>query len=112
MRWPWVFSIAMIPAVAHTRPMRDTSFWREIVDPHADEVNAIAASARELMNRPDHTMAGDTEWAVEQRAKFYRDARAMLAYARKLSPNHVEILALAGRAAAIPASMLGGFSSD
>ena len=96
MRWPWVFSIALSASAAHARPGGD--FWKEIVEPNADEVNAIVGKARELMGRPDHALNGDIEWAVDARAKFYRDARTMLAHARKLSPNDVEVLALYGRA--------------
>lgn len=105
MRWPWAFSIAVLASAAHAKPeppvrpgRANVDFWKEMLEPHADEVNAILGKARELMLRPDHAMNGDTDWAVEQRAKFYRDARNLLAYARKLSPQHPEVLALLGRA--------------
>ena len=96
MRWPWVFSIVLSAAPASAGPQVD--FWKELVEPNADEVNAIIGKARDLMSRPDHALNGDTEWAVDTRAKFYRDAKTMLAHARKLSPQNVEVLALFGRA--------------
>lgn len=68
-----------------------------MIEPHADEVNAIVSKARQLMAGPD--AATDTDWAAEQRARFYRDARNLLAYARRLSPQNAEVLALLGRAA-------------
>ena len=106
MRWPWVFSIAIAAApIAQARPeppvrqrAPNVDFWKELIEPNADEVNAIVGKARELMLRPDHALNGDTDWAVEQRAKFYRDARNMLGYARKLAPQNTEVLALLGRA--------------
>lgn len=75
-------------------PAQNGDFWKELLEPNADEVNAILAKARDLVQRPEQP---DTEWAVEHRARFYRDARNMLAYARKLSPQNIEVLALLGR---------------
>ena len=97
MRWSWVFSIALSASAAEARTP-GVDFWREVVEPNADEVSAIIGKARDLMSRPDHALNGDTEWAVDARAKFYRDARTMLAHARKLSPQNVEVLQLYGRA--------------
>jgi tetratricopeptide (TPR) repeat protein len=106
VRWPWVFSIVLAAGTAHARPEPEPQtpaasgdFWRDLIDPHGDEVNAIVSKARDLMSRPDHPLNGDTEWAVEHRTRFYRDARNMLAYARKLSPQNTEVLSLLGRAA-------------
>ena len=70
-----------------------------MIEPHADEVNAIVGKARELMGKPDYQNNGDTDWAVDHRARFYRDARNMLVYARRLAPQNAEVLALLGRAA-------------
>jgi tetratricopeptide (TPR) repeat protein len=98
VRWPWVFSIVLGAATAaDARPGGD--FWKDVIEPHADEVNAIVGKARELMHVPQHELRNDVEWAVDERAKFFREARAMLAHARELSPKHVEVLALYGRAA-------------
>ena len=78
-------------------PQHQSDFWREMVEPHADEVNDIVVKARDLMARPDGNL--DTDWAADTRAKFYRDAKNLLGYARKLAPQNVEVLALLGRAA-------------
>ena len=69
-----------------------------MIEPNADEVAAIVIKARELIARPDHALNGDTDWAVDARAKFFRDAKNMLAHARKLSPQNTEVLALLARA--------------
>lgn len=69
-----------------------------MIDPNADEVASIVTKVRELMSRPDHALNGDTDWAVDARAKFFRDAKNMLVHARKLSPQNTEVLALLGRA--------------
>ncbi|MBA3503586.1 MAG: hypothetical protein M4D80_02615 [Myxococcota bacterium] len=105
MRWPWVFAIATAasPALARTEPpvraaAANVDFWKEMIDPNADEVAAIVTKVRELLMRPDHALNGDTDWAVDQRAKFFRDAKNMLVHARKLSPQNAEVLALLGRA--------------
>ena len=96
MRLSWVFSIVLgATTVADARPGGD--FWKNAIEPHADEVHAIVAKARDLMHQPDSVP--DTEWAVDERAKFFGEARALLAHARTLSPQHVEVLALLGRAA-------------
>jgi tetratricopeptide (TPR) repeat protein len=104
VRWRWVFSVVVVSATAAAhpeppvrQPVKTGDFWREMLEPHADEVNAIVSKARELMAKPDGTT--DTDWAVEQRARFFRDAKNLLAYARKLAPQNAEVLALLGRAA-------------
>ncbi|MBA3820182.1 MAG: tetratricopeptide repeat protein [Deltaproteobacteria bacterium] len=80
-------------------PPGTVDFWRDVIEPHADEVQAILGKARDAMGRPDHQINGDTDWAVDARSRFYRDAVNLLAHARRLSPHNVEVLALLGRAA-------------
>ncbi len=80
-------------------PAPRVDFWREVIEPNGTEVAAIVANARLAMSRPDHAINGDTDWAVETRARFHRDAYNMLQYARALSPQNLEVLALLGRAA-------------
>lgn len=106
MRWSWVFAIscgvAAATSTAAARPgerPRDGSFWREVIEPHADEVAALLTKAREAMARPESPINGDTDWAVEARARFFRDAFNLLRHARTLSPDNLEVLALYGRAA-------------
>jgi len=73
--------------------------WRRIVDPNGDEVRTLVAKARASMLRADEARNGDEEWALEQRARFYRDAYNLLAYARKRAPENVDALAAFARAA-------------
>lgn len=76
----------------------NVDFWKDIVEPNAEEVGVILGKVRELLQRPDQSfLNNDTDWAVDHRSRFYRDARNMLVYARKLNPQHVEVLALLGR---------------
>ncbi|MDQ3368812.1 MAG: hypothetical protein M3680_25595 [Myxococcota bacterium] len=106
MRWPWALSILLASAVANARRAppppeapRNVDFWRDVIDPHADEVQALLGKARDAMSRPDYQINGDTDWAVDARTRFYRDAYNLLAHARQLSPHNAEVLALLGRAA-------------
>lgn len=85
------------PQPTAAEPERD--FWREVTDPNGDEVRALITKARRAMSQPDDALSGDTEWAVEQRARFYTDAYNLLRYARKLAPENVEVLAQLARAA-------------
>lgn len=73
--------------------------WSRIVDPNGDEVRMLVAKARAAMLRADEARNGDEEWALEQRARFYRDAYNLLTYARKRAPENVEALAAFARAA-------------
>jgi tetratricopeptide (TPR) repeat protein len=99
----------MIVATSHaqakpTAPRRETPpdrshFWREVIEPHGDEVRDLLAKARNVMRQPDDAMLTDADWAVDQRMRFFRDAYNLLRYARRLSPQNTEVLALLGRAA-------------
>ncbi len=113
VRWPWVFAVAVIVSSATAEasvilrrraprpatPAPRVDFWREVLEPNGTEVAAIVANARIAMARPENAINGDTDWAVETRARFYRDAYNMLRHARTLSPQNLEVLALLGRAA-------------
>jgi tetratricopeptide (TPR) repeat protein len=108
VRWPWVFALAWVPAMAVARPAapppRPTAsergnFWRDMIDPNGDQVRQLVAKAAELMSRPDGAYASDTEWAVDARTRFYREAYNVLVHARRLSPENVQVLSMLGRAA-------------
>jgi tetratricopeptide (TPR) repeat protein len=78
-------------------PSRSGDFWRELVDPHADQIKRILESARQRMSYANGEMYGEVE--VGHRIRVYRDVYGMLSYARKLSPENLEVLALLGVAA-------------
>lgn len=95
--------LAAVAGPARARPPAAApdagNFWREVIEPHADEVQVLLRNARHTMREPDNALMTDSDWAVEQRQKFFVDAYNLLRYARKLSPNNVEVLAMFARAA-------------
>jgi len=87
------------PVAPHPTPSDRGDFWRDVIEPNGDQVRALLKKARDAMQHPDNALAGDVDWAVDQRLRFYRDAYNLLRHARKLSPQDAEVLALLGRAA-------------
>jgi len=85
------------PVPIHTHERGD--FWRDAVEPHADEVRRIVERARVTIQQADASLTGDYDPSGEQRAKFYGDAYGMLRYAHKLAPDSVEVLFLLGATA-------------
>jgi len=86
------------PPSAVRAPARET-LWSRITDPHGDEVRLLVMKAETAMQRADDARTGEEDWAVEQRARFYRDAYNIAAYARTLAPENVAALAAFARAA-------------
>jgi tetratricopeptide (TPR) repeat protein len=78
---------------------RPGDFWRDLIEPNGDQVRLLVAKAAELMSRPESARDNDTEWAADARARFYRDAYNVLAHARRLSPENVQVLSMLGHAA-------------
>lgn len=107
MRWPCFLAFALAASQAYAkpeappaeRPATDGDFWRDVVEPHSEEVRRITQNARNAMKIADDALQTDAEWAVEQRMRYFHDAYAMLQYARKLAPENTDVLALLGRAA-------------
>jgi tetratricopeptide (TPR) repeat protein len=106
-RW-WLLLCVALAAGAEASPppepppARDPerrNLWRRITDPNGDEVRALVAKARLAMSRADAARAGEEDWAIEQRLRFYRDAYHLTAHARTLAPDHLEALAAFARAA-------------
>jgi tetratricopeptide (TPR) repeat protein len=87
-------------AVAEPAPPTDQGdFWKDIIDPHGDEVARLVNSVTTGMRYADDALQTDAEWAVEQRMRYFQDAYGVLRYARRLSPENPEVLRLLGRAA-------------
>lgn len=83
-----------------TPPVDDAGdFWREAVEPNGDRVKALLQKANAAISQLDTAYVSDSDWAVDQRMKFYRDAYNLMRHARKLAPDHVEVLSILGRAA-------------
>jgi tetratricopeptide (TPR) repeat protein len=109
VRWPCIVALSLVgpagvaadsqPTAPAARSGAAGDFWRDVVDPHAAEIANIVHSVRTAIKTADDALQSDAEWAVEQRMRYYRDAYGMLQYARRLAPEHPEVLALLGRAA-------------
>ncbi|MBL9016305.1 MAG: tetratricopeptide repeat protein [Myxococcales bacterium] len=106
MRWPGILVISLAASAAEAKPARPPTpsptsgdFWREVVEPHADEVRALVSKSKNAMRIADEALQTDAEWAVEQRMRYFEAAYGMMRYARTLSPDSGEVLGLLGRAA-------------
>lgn len=106
VRWV-VLGIVMLPLAGDAKPVEQkpvgdpsySRFWSEIVEPNGKQVQAILDKVEKLLQQPDAALSSDTDWAVEQRLRYFHDAMALLEQARKLSPNNPEVLAQLGRVA-------------
>jgi tetratricopeptide (TPR) repeat protein len=110
VRWPLLLCCALAaaapvaaqpgpPRPAPAPPRAHVNVWEELTDPNAEQVRILLAKARLSMRRADDALAGDTEWAADARARFYRDAYHLAAYARTRAPEHLDALAVFARAA-------------
>jgi tetratricopeptide (TPR) repeat protein len=110
VRWSWLIPAlalaAAAPAHARRTPEQQAAaaeqagdFWRDVVEPHADQVRGLLEKAKHAMSEPEKGITSDSDWAVEQRTKFFRDAYNLLRYARTLAPENIEVLTNLGRAA-------------
>ncbi|MEO8843856.1 MAG: hypothetical protein ABI591_10985 [Kofleriaceae bacterium] len=75
------------------------NFWRELAEPHKDEVTLIVFKARQAMAQGDVTMLADYDPTGEGRQKLYRELFGMLRYARRLAPDNLEVLKLYAQSA-------------
>lgn len=105
MRWLAILVISLAAGSADARPeplapaIASGDFWRDVVEPHADEVRNLVAKSRNSMKIADDALQTDAEWAVAPRMRYFEAAYGMLRYARTLSPDNAEVLGLLGRAA-------------
>jgi tetratricopeptide (TPR) repeat protein len=107
VRPSWILLISLVASRADAdrepeppaAPPTEGDFWRDVVEPHADEVKRIINAARNGIRIADDALQSDAEWAVDQRMRYFQDAYGMLRYARKLSPDNVDVLSMLGRAA-------------
>lgn len=103
VRWAGLL-LLLVASLADARPRRyrptpppAPDLWERAIDPGGAVAHTLLEKAREAINRPERGM--ESEWAVDQRATFYRVAYNILREARRLSPNHAEVLALYGQVA-------------
>jgi tetratricopeptide (TPR) repeat protein len=81
--------ITLTPAANHHR-----EFWRDMLEPHADEVQRLVFLARAALQSIDGALNGDYDPTGEQRAKFYGELYGMLRYAHQLAPDNLEVVRL------------------
>jgi tetratricopeptide (TPR) repeat protein len=109
VRWSWLLAVLVLAAAdadARRTPEPETrtdsgggEFWRDVIEPHAEQVRALLDKARRAMAETEKGITSDSDWAVEQRTRFFRDAYNLLRHAHKLSPDNLDVLAALGRAA-------------
>jgi tetratricopeptide (TPR) repeat protein len=90
--------VVPMPAAPPPDPDRG-NFWREMTEPHKEEVTQIVFKARQWLAQADAALMGDYDATGEGRTKIYREVYGMLRYARKLAPDNLDILELYGQAA-------------
>ena len=74
-------------------------FWRDVVEPHKDEITAIVRKARQALQQADLWLAYDYDHIAQAHDRIYRDVYGMLRFARRLAPENIEVLTLLGQAA-------------
>jgi tetratricopeptide (TPR) repeat protein len=75
------------------------NFWRELAEPHKDEVTLIVFKARQAIAQGEVTMLADYDPTGEGRQKLYRELFGMLRYARRLAPDNLDVLKLYAQSA-------------
>jgi tetratricopeptide (TPR) repeat protein len=74
-------------------------FWREVVAPHGDEIQAILQKAQMALQQAAQCTSQDCDATGEGRTKLLDDVYGMLRYARKLDPRQTDVLNYLGWAA-------------
>jgi tetratricopeptide (TPR) repeat protein len=72
-------------------------FWRDIITPHAQQVEAIVQRVNNVLQQIDYGVT--TFDVVDNRARVLERTYAELRFARKLAPDDLDVLALLGRVA-------------
>ena len=95
-------ALSLLSGTAASRPARSTDdpppvvesdFWRDLLEPHADVVDAMLARAQRVLDtEPAHEAPAD----LARQQRRLDDAYGMLCRARALSPEHPDVLRLLG----------------
>jgi tetratricopeptide (TPR) repeat protein len=94
----WIAAVTLAASTAQAQPAprpgetSDGAFWDELIEPHRHELGRIIAAARRVF---EPGAAHDGEPSVTR----LRNAYGQLRYARKLAPEHPEVLMLLGATA-------------
>nr|HEX4314597.1 tetratricopeptide repeat protein [Kofleriaceae bacterium] len=79
-------------------PHENRDFWKDVIDPHEDEVNTIVQQVdAQLQQWEQYNQIYDT--TGENRMRAEKTLLGRLKYARKLSPDSTEVLERLGRVA-------------
>ncbi len=91
----------MVRVDSETEPAAvEDNLWREMVEPHAVEVNLITAQVLQLVLAPlDAGFQTDDQLGAEQRTRVLQAALVSLKRARKLAPENLLVLQQLGRVA-------------
>ena len=87
-----------VPVPAQTDPDAG-DFWRDVVEPHADEVRALVAKSKLALQSAEQGAQADVDPTGQERMRFYRETFRVLRYARRLAPENLEVLRLYAQAA-------------
>lgn len=88
------------PRAAPTPAVEEkTDFWRNIVEPHGEEIRHILMLARTALQQGDMALYGDYDPTGKQRLAYYRSAYGMLRYAHHRAPENLDVLQLLGQTA-------------
>jgi tetratricopeptide (TPR) repeat protein len=74
------------------------NFWRDIAEPHKDEVTLIVWKARQAIAQADVALV-DYDPTGEMHQKLFHELYGMLKYARRLEPDNIEVLKLYAQSA-------------
>jgi hypothetical protein len=110
VRWAIVCAVLLTSATGEAQrsrrppptppPANAGDFWREVIEPNGDRVNALLEKARESQRQLDHTYGYDYgDYSADQKVQVYRTMYRLARRARKLAPDNTEVLAMLGQAA-------------
>jgi tetratricopeptide (TPR) repeat protein len=103
-----VAALALAPGGAAARVVRRPppaprprvhDFWREVAEPHADEIALVIGKVRLAIAQAEQAQTGENDPLGAGQAKLLDDAYGMLRYARRLAPRAAPVLLLLGEVA-------------
>jgi hypothetical protein len=81
------------------KPAADGGFWRDVVEPHRDEVDSLLERCRTALEELDNAELADAAPSPRARRELELELEGALRYARKLEPDNADVLRLLGRVA-------------
>jgi tetratricopeptide (TPR) repeat protein len=81
------------------RPKLDDDFWREVAEPHADEVSLVTGKINQALELVNSLAMQDVDADGKERTRLLDEARGMARYLRRLAPANPEVLLVLGKVA-------------